>query len=309
MNDLTPSQTFAQLLAAQPDTPRPIDDVLFLMLPLLRQVAQLHAYDLVVPLDASSVVQGPNGALQLLAPGGQAASQASARLRAVQPAQGSALNMRVTRDSERGVAVDNLQVQDDPLTPIEKPVFVPGFTSWELLIGHHDQISDIFQLGQMMACLALGLNFKDAEDVHQFADHRRNLFQLAARLNPVLASVIVEMTELNRHQRATDLPSIIQRLEHWRDQPAGLDVERVLADAKGPGSRRTAVLEHLRDRLFDLSRRNRLLHFRPTQANVNLTIASVPLVMHVESIQANELCTWGGSFAEQVLSGRHRWTN
>ncbi|HSX90084.1 MAG TPA: hypothetical protein VLG17_19080, partial [Pseudomonas sp.] len=61
MNDLTPSQTFAQLLAAQPDTPRPIDDVLFLMLPLLRQVAQLHAYDLVAPLDASSVVQGPNG--------------------------------------------------------------------------------------------------------------------------------------------------------------------------------------------------------------------------------------------------------
>lgn len=315
MNDLSPTQTFAQLLAAQPDTPRPIDDVLFLMLPLLRQVTQLHAYDLVAPLDASSVVQGPNGALQLRVPGGQAASQASARLRAVQPAQGSALNIigevRVTRDSERGVAVDNLQVQDDPLTPIEKPVFVPGFTSWELLIGHHDQISDIFQLGQMMACLALGLNFKDAEDVHQFADHRRNLFLLAARLNPVLASVIVEMTELNRHQRATDLPSIIQRLEHWRDQPVGLDVERVLADTKGPGSRRTAVLEHLRDRLFDLSRRNRLLHFRPTQANVNLTIASVPLVMHVESIQANELCTWGGSFAEQVLSGKplslHKW--
>ena len=37
MNDLTPSQTFAQLLAAQPDTPRPIDDVLFLMRRLLRR--------------------------------------------------------------------------------------------------------------------------------------------------------------------------------------------------------------------------------------------------------------------------------
>lgn len=310
MSDMTPTlpKTFAQLLVAQPDTQRPIDDVLFLILPLLRQVAQLHTYNLVAPIDANSVVQGPSGALQLQTPGGQAATEASARLRAVQPAQGSALNiigeLRVTRDSELGVAVDNLHVQDDPLTPIEKPVFLPGFNSWELLIGHHDPISDIFQLGQLIACLALGLNFADVEDVHQFANLRRNLFQLAPRLNPVLASVIVEMTELNRHQRATDLPSIIQRLEHWRDQPAGLDVERVLADAKGPSSRRTAVLEHLRDRLFDLSRRNRLLHFRPTQANVNLTIASVPLVMNIESIQPNELCTWGGSFAEGVLSGK-----
>ena len=67
MSDLTPTlpKTFAQLLVAQPDTQRPIDDVLFLILPLLRQVAQLHTYNLVAPIDANSVVQGPSGALQL----------------------------------------------------------------------------------------------------------------------------------------------------------------------------------------------------------------------------------------------------
>ena len=308
MNEQNLTQSFAQLLVAQAEIQRPIDDVLFMMVPLLREVAQLHAHDLVASLNASTVVQGPSGALQLSSPAGLTATHAAWRLREVQPAQGSALNvigeLRVTRDSELGVDVDNLQVQDDDSQPIKKPVFVPGFRSWEQLIGHHDQISDIFHLGQLLACLALGLNFQDAEDLHLFAARRRNLFLIAPRLNPVLASVIVEMTELNRHQRATDLPSIIQRLENWRDQPAGLDVERVLAAAKGPGSRRTAVLEHLRDRLFDLSRRNRLLHFRPTQANVNLTIASVPLVLHIESIQADRLCTWDGSFSEQVLTGK-----
>ena len=46
MNDLSPTQTFAQLLAAQPDTPRPIDDVLFLMLPLLRMVERTLGFGL-----------------------------------------------------------------------------------------------------------------------------------------------------------------------------------------------------------------------------------------------------------------------
>jgi predicted DCC family thiol-disulfide oxidoreductase YuxK len=71
------------------------------------------------------------------------------------------------------------------------------------------------------------------------------------------------MTELNRHDRATDVASLTTRLRTWRDQPAALDVERALDGVAGVAPRRVAVLEHLRDRLFDLSRRNRLLYFRP----------------------------------------------
>jgi hypothetical protein len=119
----------------------------------------------------------------------------------------------------------------------------------------------------------------------------------------VLASLIAEMTALNRHERATDLAELAKRLENYRDQPAGIDVERALASANGVQGRRTAVLTHLRDRLFDLSRRNRLLHFRPTQASVNLTVASVPVVMRLESIRADQLCTWDNRFAADVLGG------
>lgn len=73
--------------------------------------------------------------------------------------------------------------------------------------------------------------------------------------------------------------------------------------ASGETQRRSAVQAHLRDRLFDLSRRNRLLHFRPTKSSVNLTVASVPLVVDLKSIRADQLCHWGGRFAQAVVSG------
>ncbi len=131
------------------------------------------------------------------------------------------------------------------------------------------------------------------------------------RLNPIIAAVIVEMTALNRHDRATDVAGLAQRLRTWRDQPDVLDVERVLAGARGANPRRAAVLSHLRDRLFDLSRRNRLLYFKPTASSVNLTVSSVPLMLNLESIRAEHICTWGGPFAADVAAGRavdlQRW--
>ncbi|KPY28554.1 Uncharacterized protein ALO54_02428 [Pseudomonas syringae pv. philadelphi] len=303
--------TFEHLLHTHDGAAVPIDDVLFLMLPLLREVARLHESGRVAQLSYADVIQGPERSLQLRDPQGALPRLALEAIKQVQPNPESALNIvgkvRLTRDSEDGVAVTDLQVQEDLHQPIDHPVFLLGLQSWEHRLGHHDEITDIFQLGQLLACLACGLDFADLDDLKTFARHRRNLFQLNSRLNPVLANLIVEMTELNRHERATDVSSLARRLETWREQPASLDVERVLAEAQGPASRRTVVLEHLRNRLFDLSRRNRLLHFRPTQANINLTVASVPLVMRIESIRPESLCTWQatfGGFSEQVLSGK-----
>lgn len=311
MDPMNQPLTFKQLLLSHDGAAVPIDDVVFLVLPLLRQVAQLHELGRVAQLGYLDVIQGAERSLQLRNPEGLAPRLALEAIKQVQPNPESALNVigsvRLTRDSKDGVAIDDLQVQDDPHQAIDHPVFLTELHSWEHSLGHHDEITDIFQLGQILACLACGLDFSDPDDLKSFARHRRNLFQLNGRLNPVLANLINEMTELNRHERATDVGSLARRLETWREQPAGLDVERVLAQAEGPASRRTVVLEHLRNRLFDLSRRNRLLYFRPTQANVNLTVASVPLVMRIESIRPEALCTWQpnfGGFSEQVLSGK-----
>ncbi|MGP0173466.1 AAA domain-containing protein [Pseudomonas sp. NCHU5208] len=308
-------RTLGDLLSEQEDVQPSIDDVLHMILPLMRETARLHDSGFVAHLDAGSVLCNAQGLLCLRNPVGLEPSYATERLQQVQPSHGSALNivgdLRLTRDSEFGVSVEDLRIMESEHGDIDKPVFVPRFRSWELLIGHHDQVTDIFLMGQILACLACGLDFRHAQDLRDFVQHRTNLFMLVDQLNPVLASIIVEMTELNRHQRASDLGSIIRRLESWRDQPLGRDVESVLNGVKEPSSRRLLVLEHLRDRLFDLSRRNRLLYFRPTLANVNLTIASVPMVMNIQSIRADQLCTWGGSFASQALSGKavslHKW--
>lgn len=286
----------------------PSEDLLRAMLPLMREVAALHARGLVADLSDDTVIDR-DGEFALGRPDGHVPQLNEAGIRAVQPHISSALRVvgeyRVTTDIETGSQVDDLRAtgaDTDEQTAV-KPAYLTGYRSWEEQVGHHDEQTDIFLIGLVLASLACGLDFNDETDVKAFSAEQGNLFRLNRSLHPVIASLIGEMTALNRHERASDLANAARRLEEYRDQPVGLDVERVLAGATGVPSRRAAVLTHLRDRLFDLSRRNRLIHFRPTQATVNLTVASVPMVMRIESIRAEQLCTWGGRFAGEVLGG------
>jgi hypothetical protein len=319
MNDRNIQQSsrrsLRELIAAQAGMPLPTDDVLVLMLPLLRQVAALHAAGRVAVLDSEGVVVGADGALALRRPEGSAPRIALDAIARVQPQQGSGLNiigaLQLGHAEDGRAEAADLALQQDGGAPVERPVYLAGPASWEQALGHHDEITDVFLLGMTLAALACGLDFARFEELEEFVRHRRNLFALQERLHPVLAAVIVDMTELNRHQRATDVEALAERLRTWRDQPLGLDVERTLAGARGAAPRRSAVLEHLRDRLFDLSRRNRLLYFRPTANTVNLTVASVPLMLQVERIEAGQICTWGGAFADEVTAGKpvalQRW--
>jgi len=309
------ANTLAALIDAQSGAALPTDDVLVLVLPLFEQVSALHLQGSVASLDPGAIVLDGTGALRLRQPSGQAPALDIDAVHRVQPHPASTLNivgeLRRSHDPAGRESLSDLEVQVDADAPIERPVYLPGYGSWEIQLGHHDEITDIFRLGLILAALACGLDFDDADDVKAFAAHRRNLFQLADRLNPIVAAVIVEMTALNRHERATELAGLATRLRTWREQPEVLDVERVLASADGVAPRRVAVLSHLRDRLFDLSRRNRLLYFRPTASSVNLTVSSVPLMLQLESIRPEHICTWGGPFAADLVAGRpvdlQRW--
>lgn len=320
MSDLTNAVTieqesFRSLLGVQSGAGLATDDVLVLMLPLFKEVTALHAQGRVAGLDPGNIVLGESGALRLRDAIGEPSTIDVEAINRVQPLPGSALNivgeLRRSIDTAKGTQVTLLDVQPDPDSPIERPVYLPGFVSWEIRLGHHDEITDVFRLGLMLACIACGLDFDEQSDLENFATHRRNLFRLNERLHPIIASVIVDMTALNRHDRATDLAGLSAQLEGWRDQPIGVNIDRALADVTGLAPRRTAVLSHLRDRLFDLSRRNRLLYFRPNLSTVNLTVASVPLVLQLESIRPEHICTWSGPFAHDVTSGQtvslQRW--
>src|SRR5208282_5312554 len=178
------------------------------------------------------------------------------------------------------------------------------YRSWEHAVGHHDELTDIFSLGLLLASLACGLDFSDQADLEMFSVNRANLFAVNRRLNPVVASVTVQTTELNRHKRAPDLAQIITRLENYREQPVELDFSRLqgFKESSLTGKRRL-IQSHLRDRLFEISRRNRLIYFKPTLQTLNLTVASVPLLLDYKNITLEQLFVWHPKLAAAITEG------
>ncbi len=286
----------------------PAEDIIHLLVTLMGEVAALHEQGRVAELTPSSVTETLDGRLELVNKAGLAPTTNISAIDRVQPKVSTALKVvgeyRVTSDEDSGTKVEDLSAEASEEAAITKPVYLINLRSWEMELGHHDEITDIFVIGMIMASFACGIDLTDPGHLERFAMNRSNLFAIAPRLHPVLASIILEATALNRHDRATNLADLAKRLETYRDQPVGLDVERALAGVQGVSGRRTAVLAHLRDRLFDLSRRNKLIHFRPTQSSVNMTEASMPIVMRLESIRGDQLCTWKGKFIDDVMSGK-----
>ncbi len=299
---------FLKLLQRGEGVGFPTDDVLAAVLPLFRQVAAWHEQTLVAPLQGvGNLALDEPGALRCHGTA-VAPTMNSARVEELQRPVASALHVighaRVNSDDAAGTEYTNLDVTDGE-AELKHPAYVTGHRTWEELLGHHDACTDIFALGQVLASLALGLDFTEVDDLGIFVSNRTQLFRVNPRLHPVLAAVIVEMTELNRHRRAPDLPSLIRRLANYREQTPDVEMAnlRGFADA-GLSGRRKRVQAHLRDRLFEISRRNRLLYFKPSQASLNLTIASVPLVMNLASVRLEQLFVWHPALAAEVIEGK-----
>ncbi|MEL7497422.1 MAG: AAA domain-containing protein [Planctomycetota bacterium] len=189
----------------------------------------------------------------------------------------------------------------------DRQVYLPGYTCWELEQDHHDPLTDIFCLGMLMASLICSLDFEQKDDLEQFVEHRQNLFQIAPDLHPVVASLIVRMTELDRHERLQDLPAAIETLANYREQQTDFAIELASIDGFETRDHRTkqgVVLSRLKKRLFDISRRNRLLHFRQTMQSVNLTHASIPLSFDIKALRPDRLLVWNPSLQKRVCSGK-----
>ena len=142
----------------------------------------------------------------------------------------------------------NLQV-GEPGNSIDRPLYLPGFQSWEHVLECHDPLTDIFTLG-MESMISTLSSYREREvDLD---------FELRA----------IEFTDSNQHDK------------------------------------RTVVLGKLKNRLFDVSRRNRLLQLQPTMQSINLTHASVPLSFNVENIRTNQILTWSGKFEADMRAGK-----
>ena len=84
---------------------------------------------------------------------------------------------------------------------------------------------------------------------------------------------------------------MISRLRNYREQVTELDFERLQGfKESGLSGKRRLIQSHLRDRLFEISRRNRLIYFKPTLQTLNLTVLrfcpSLPLPFGLSEYQA-----------------------
>jgi len=273
------------------------EDILASMLPLLREVAGIHELGNVAPL---------NGAQQLGVDGFRLVLASQERLepklnrsaveRVGRPASLAFEVMqtaKVTVDADSGVSdTETLSVAaaGEALT---EPKYLVGYRSWEHELDHHDPLTDNMVLGLVLASLACGLDLSIRDDADRFARSRRNLFALNPKINPVIAQAVLKLTELDRSRRARDLGEIVRFLETYRDQDIDFDLDLRRAEAaRGKNDKRTLMLERLRERLFEISRRNRLLHHRSTQQTLNMTVASVPALFDVRSIRPEQLLFW-----------------
>ncbi|WP_328320006.1 AAA domain-containing protein [Kribbella sp. NBC_00382] len=282
------------------------DALLAAVLPLFHATAEVHERGLVAPLrgldqitvdDRTRLGFAPEDAARPLIQSAEIAAREGYRASAVEVVA----HRQVELDLGESGGRPQLQVTEPAPEAITAPVLVPGWQSWEHLLGHHDPLTDIFSLGQLLIGLGCGLDLSRTEDVARLINARGNFYSLTGTLHPVIVSVASQMAEPDRHRRAQDLRSLIEQLENYRDQPLDFDVDAITRDT---ADRREAVLKALRERLFDLSRRNRLVNFRHTAQTINLTEVSVPLMLDVRNIRAEQLFTWNADLAAQLVDGK-----
>jgi DNA polymerase III delta prime subunit len=288
-------------------------DVLAVGLPLLRQLAALHAEGRVSRLDGVAHFSFAGGELLVEAGATQDARRNPYvdRCNPERPERGVEIRQRIVVDhgdgTQPGQQVTSLDVNDGSTLP-DRPMFVVGYRAWEQLLDHHDALTDIHLAGLALVSYATGLDLDRPSDLHRLALGRRHLIGLAPALHPVVAGVLTDMIDPDRHRRPGDLNAVIAQLEHHRELPTDLD----LSDAyQAPGDWRPAVLGALRERVFDVSRRNRALYFKPTASAVSLTDVSVPLLLDIERVRPGDLLTWNDNVAAEFTSGKpvdlERW--
>src|SRR5262245_12694926 len=270
------------------------DDLVAAVLPLFEQVRSQHEQGHVGPLDGVDALQLHEGR-ELWFDAADARlprSEADALSRIDRPQyDGIDVTGEVdVREAGDRREVGNRRIAERGQEP-DRPLYYLDYSSWEIVAGHHDALTDIFALGMILGSLALRLDFTKRGDLERFLACRRNVYAVNPRIHPVVSRLIAHMTEVRRADRAQDLNALIDTLGDYRRSETD-DFEDRLADLGAitdPDKRRWQTQEYLRNRLFEISRRNRLLYFRETMGSANLTVGSLPFTLDHKAIKAEQL--------------------
>ncbi len=289
-------KSFAKLLSESRSQPLTSEDCLGLFLPLMQQVIDAHDADLVTQIHQPQQIQTDGKRLFISDAARQPVTFNARRMEELQPAGRSGLMVPAGTDIK---VVDPAAISPGELAG---PCLLRGYQSWEHLIGCHDPLTDTFTLGLILASLSCGLDLTQQADCESFYSNRTNLFRIHRDLHPVLARAIFVMTDSDRRRRPQDLRALASTLADYRDQEVDFETDLARHETQPDVSRSAAILTKLRERLFEINRRNRLLHFRETMQTVNLTLASIPLTDTPENVPHERVVTWHDKFVSDVLS-------
>jgi hypothetical protein len=281
------------------------DDLIPAVLPLFEQVRRQHEQGNVAPLNGIDKLKLHDGReLWFNAAEGWTARFITDAIRRIEQTQSTGID--VTGEIDVYEANDQRLVGNRSIAQrgqvADRPLYHLDYTSWEMVAGHHDALSDIFALGMILGSLATRFDFTKREDLQQFLLVRRNIHASNPRIHPVVSRLVAHMTELRREDRAQDLSAIIDTLDDYRRAETDdfEDKLKSLADIADPTARRSRTQEYLRNRLYEISRRNRLVYFKETAASRNLTIASLPFTLNYRAIRADRLLVANETFCKAL---------
>ena len=285
------------------------DDIIAFVIPLFEEVLSFHEQNEVAPFNRETAIFITDGRLDIDENFSSKPSYNSAKIqelfKSIYSNQFDIVQReKLEADVDKGTySTESVHIHLDENEPLKHPAYVLGYNSFEILLDHHDAQTDIFCLGLVLGSLALSLNLYDADDLKTFTQYRQNPVQYNPRIHPTISALIKEMTELDRAKRSQDLYDVIHRLKFYRDY----DIEKQVDLSNVAGwvnkelkERSQFILNKLRNRLFDTSRRNRLLFYKPNMRFVNLSVSSVPMVLHYQSIRPELLFTWNDEISSKV---------
>lgn len=288
------------------------DDIIAIALPLLHEVLTFHEQGKVAPLEGLKHILITNNLLDIDENFVQSSKYNNTRLSEISKTVSQVFDIidetKQTTDVEESfIKETNLTIQFEKDKEITKPVYLPGYVCYEFLIGHHDALSDIFVLGLIIGSLAAGLDLNQEADLKTFVSNRSRLVHLNSKIHPAIANIVMEMTELDRKKRARDLHEIIEKLKNYRDYNPEKEIDLTSLEGfknQDISTRSKWILNKLKSRLFDISRRNRLLYFKNSSKFLNLTVASVPTTLNYRNIDPNSLFIWNNDISAKIKNGK-----
>ncbi|RFC47815.1 MAG: Superfamily I DNA and/or RNA helicase [Verrucomicrobia bacterium] len=294
-----PSFPFQVFLGDSVKTRLSAEKIVAAIVPLIEQVLETHERGLVAPLSGIGALHATHGSLWFRESDAHEPARNHDVLDRLQPARNRPIEIVGVMSGKENRLILG------PRDKVSYPSYVTDYIAWEHLVGHHDPATDVFSIGMILASLALGLDFRDRAALTKFVENRHNLFRLYPELNPAIQKVILKTTETVRSRRFQNLKMIRDYLFHFR---AGKAVDAgklpVFPGCGVAGDKRTAVLKHLRDKLFDTTRRNKLIYHEPSAQSVNLTDASIPRTLAYQSLDMRQFFLWQPDLEDRFREGR-----